>query len=248
MDGNQKRICAYTQGHLGWADLFVELHTGNKNHSGTDDKVWLDIGDRAFVLDNPSHDDREKNNIEGYALNYTRVRKNEIKRIGIRKASDGHAGGWFLDRVKVWLRGELICNNRVDRWLEDDDLWWVSADCGNSDTIVNTLEVKVSTADIKWAGTDDKITLKLGSRSWTLDNQGRNDFERGRTDTFNLDPGVGFYETAINQIRISKASDGSAGGWRIKGLSISVNGNPFYDNQSINRWLKDDQRVWEVFI
>jgi hypothetical protein len=63
MDVNDYRICAYTQGQIGWADLFVELTTANDLWAGTDDDVWLDIGDRTFVLDNPNHNDRERGNV-----------------------------------------------------------------------------------------------------------------------------------------------------------------------------------------
>ena len=132
MDGNSPRLCAYTQGQIGWADLFVELTTADTLWAGTDDTVWLDIGDRTFVLDNPNHDDREQNNVEGYALNYTGVVKADVKRVGIRKSADGFAGGWKLKRVRLWVRGELICDaNNINQWLEDEYLWWASSSCGS---------------------------------------------------------------------------------------------------------------------
>ncbi|MCB0016916.1 MAG: hypothetical protein KDE09_03945 [Anaerolineales bacterium] len=245
MDGNSPRLCAYTQGQIGWADLFVELTTADTLWAGTDDTVWLDIGDRTFVLDNPNHDDREQNNVEGYALNYTGVVKADVKRVGIRKSADGFAGGWKLKRVRLWVRGELICDaNNINQWLEDEYLWWASSSCGSATSIVNRLQVKVSTADVMWAGTDDDVRLYLGGRSWNLDNEGHDDFERGHTDTFDLDPGTGLYKPSLASIRIYKSPDGVAGGWRLKGLQILVNGASIYNNQSINKWLEDDDRNW----
>lgn len=245
MDENSKRICAYTRGHIGWTDLFVELTTADDFWSGTGDTVWLDIGDQTFVLDTPYHDDRERGNVEGYALGYTGVSKNEIKRVGIRKSSDGNAGAWKIKRVRLWFKGELICDaNNIDQWLEEDYQWWVCTTCGSSNQIVNTLRVKVTTADEIGAGTDDVLALFLGGRSWILDNPGHNDFEQGHTDTFDLDPGTGLYKSMLNAIHIHKFKDGDDGEWKLKGLEIIVNGSSIYNNQNINQWLAGNHREW----
>lgn len=245
MDSNQKRLCPWTQAHIGWADLFVELTTANDLWAGTDDTVRLDIGDRTFVLDTPNHDDRERDHIDGYALNYTGVTRNDVKRVGIRKSPDGFAGGWKLRRVRVWVRGELICDaNNINQWLEDEYRWWASTTCGSSADIVNRLRVRVTTADVMWAGTDDDVTFYMGGRSWNLDNPGHDDFERNHTDVFDLDPGTGLYRSSLGAIRIHKSPDGAAGGWKLKGLRIYANGMQIYNNQSINKWLEDNDRDW----
>lgn len=245
MDQNTRRLCPWTQAHIGWSDLFAELTTTDELWAGTDDDVWLDIGDRTFVLDTAGYDDRERNNRDGYALNYTGVTKTDVKRVGIRKSPDGAAGGWKLKQVRVWVRGELVCDSgTINQWLEDEYRWWASTSCGSSTNIVNRLQVRVTTGDVMWAGTDDDVRIHLAERSWNLDNEGHDDFERGHTDTFNLDPGTGLYRSAIGQIRIHKSPDGLAGGWRLKGLRIDVNGTTIYNNQSINKWLEDDDRDW----
>ena len=245
MDSNQDRLCAYTQGHIGWADLFVELTTGDVMWAGTDDDVWLDIGDQTFVLDTANHNDRERGNVEGYALNYTGVQNNDIKRIGIRKSEDGFAGGWYLKRVRVWLKGKLICDaDNINQWLEDEYRWWYCGSCGTSKDIVNRLQVQITTGDVMWAGTDDDVEITLGGRKWNLDNPSHDDFERGNTDTFNLDPGASLYKSMITTVRVHKSSDGVAGGWKFQGLQISINGANFYTNNNVNKWLEDDDRDW----
>jgi hypothetical protein len=45
-----------------------------------------------------------------------------------------------------------------------------------------------------------------------------------------------------------KSSDGVAGGWKLKGVQIIANGNTIYNNQAINKWLEDDDRVWSASI
>lgn len=94
MDQNTRRLCLWTQAHLGWADLFVELTTADELWAGTDDDVWLDIGDRTFVLDTPGYDDRERDNRGRLRPELHRVDQADIKRVGIRKSPDGSAGGW----------------------------------------------------------------------------------------------------------------------------------------------------------
>jgi hypothetical protein len=247
MDGNTRRLCAYTRGQIGWADLFVETTTADVAWAGTDDDVWLDIGDREFVLDTPDRDDRERGNREGYALFVGGLERSEVKRILIRKGPDGSAGGWKLQGVRVWHQGDLICErNSINRWLEDNHRVWVG--CITDTSLVSTLTVKITTADVSWAGTDDDVTVTLAGRSWDLDNPGHDDFERGHTDTFDLDPGTGFYTSDIHSVRISKSPDGAAGGWKLKGVQIIVNGATIFNTQSINKWIEDDDRTWSASI
>jgi hypothetical protein len=243
MDANQRRLCGYTRGQIGWATIFVETTTADEQWAGTDDDVWFDIGDRQFVLDTPNHDDRERGNREGYALWSPGLQRSDIKRVLIRKSPDGFAGGWKLERVRVWHNGTLVCDqNNINRWLEDDHRVWVG--CITDRALVSSLRVKITTADVSWAGTDDTVTVTLAGRSWNLDNENHDDFERGATNTFVLDPQTSFYTSDIHSVRIHKSPDGVAGGWKLKGVEVIVNGSTIYDNQSINRWLEDDNRTW----
>ena len=59
-----------------------------------------------------------------------------------------------------------------------------------------------------------------------------------------LDPGIGLYESDIHSVRIHKSSDGFAGGWKLKGVRVVVNGHEIYNKQSINKWLEDNDRTW----
>jgi len=241
MDQNALRLCSYTRAQIGWSTIFVELWTADVSWAGTDDDVELDIGDRTFVLDNPNHDDRERGNREGYAIWADGLPRSDIRRVLIRKSPDGFAGGWKLARVRVWHQGQLVCDQSPNRWLEDDRLTWVG--CIADTLLVNTLVAKVTTADVGWAGTDDDVTLRMAGRSWNLDTP-VDDFERGHTDTFHLDPRTGVRVADIHSVTIGKSPDGFAGGWKLKGLEIIVNGATIYNNQGINRWLEDDSRTW----
>jgi hypothetical protein len=246
MAENQHRICQYTRGQIGWSDIFVELFTDNDLWSGTNDDVWLDIGDRIYTLDTKNHDDRERGNREGYAIWDKDIQLSDIKRILIRKSKEGSAGGWKLKRVRVFFRGEPICDESPHVWLKDDHRWFLA--CVFDNSLINKLEIQISTADVSYAGTDDDVTLTLAGRSWNLDTKGHNDFERGNTDSFRLDPQTSFYPSDIHSIRIHKSPDGLAGGWKLKGITLNVNDATIFNNQNINKWLEDDHRNWEGYI
>ena len=57
---------------------------------------------------------------------------------------------------------------------------------------IRRLIVDIRTADERFAGTDDPVMLSIGGYSFPLDNPSRDDFERNRTDRFDLTlPGAG---------------------------------------------------------
>lgn len=242
MDMNARRICAYTRGQIGWSDLFVETTTADDWLAGTDDDVWIDIGERAFTLDTPSWDDRERGHREAYAIWAPGLAADDVKRVLIRKSRDGFFGGWKLERVRVWVHGESVCESAVNRWLEDDHRWWVG--CVADGALVNDLRIEVATSDVAWAGTDDDVTATIAARDWDLDNQSHDDFERGHTDSFSLDPSTGLRVADVHSLRIHKSPDGFAGGWKLHGVKLIVNGSPVFEDSSINKWLEDDHRTW----
>lgn len=241
MDDNDLNLCNYTRAHIGWSDIFVELWTDTDFRSGTDDNVKLDIGYNTFNLDT-RHNDRERGNRDGYAIwAGGNLRRDVIKRILIRKESDGLSGGWKLARVKVYHDGEIICDRSPHAWLEDHKCWYLA--CSFDNSLVNTLNLTVSTADVRWAGTDDDVTLEMAGRTWDIDSDA-DDFERNSTRSYELDPKTGMNAGDLHSLTIRKSPDGSAGGWKLKGLKLKVNGIDIYNNQAINQWLEDDHRTF----
>lgn len=109
---------------------------------------------------------------------------------------------------------------------------------------VAVLRVQVTTADVSWAGTDDNVYFRLNGREYQLDTPGHDDFERDHTDTFFLPVPEGMQVSDIQSLQIRKSSDGIAGGWKLGGLRVYLDGVPVYVNNSINTWLEDDDRTW----
>jgi CARDB len=45
-------------------------------------------------------------------------------------------------------------------------------------------------------------------------------------------------------VELEKSPDGIAGGWKLGGLEVFVNGREIYDNQHVDRWLEDNDLTW----
>jgi CARDB protein/PLAT/LH2 domain-containing protein len=116
---------------------------------------------------------------------------------------------------------------------------------------VESMEVEVKTADVRLAGTDDDVYLRVGPNlRFPLDKRLYDDFERGDRDTYSvpIDEAVrnGLRVGDITRVQIEKSRDGLGGGWRLGGVKLRVNGRVLYNNQRVDRWLEDDHRSWRA--
>ena len=50
----------------------------------------------------------------------------------------------------------------------------------------------------------------------------------------------------IDRVQIEKSSDGVAGGWKLRGVKLVVNGRTLYERDGIEKWLEDDYRTWRA--
>ncbi len=114
---------------------------------------------------------------------------------------------------------------------------------------VESIEVEVTTGDVRFAGTDDDVQLRLGPRlRFPLDKRLYDDFERGDRDSYSvpIDGAVadGMRVGDISQVQIEKSRDGIAGGWRLAGVRLRVNGRVVYSDRNVGRWLEGRRRTW----
>lgn len=115
-------------------------------------------------------------------------------------------------------------------------------------TPVTSIRVRIHTGDVRFAGTDDDVYLRISnSLRFPLDKSLYNDFERDDDDTYSvpIDGAVadGLRVGDISYLQIEKSRDGVAGGWRLGGATVWVNDRRVVQDDSINRWLEDDHRV-----
>lgn len=116
---------------------------------------------------------------------------------------------------------------------------------------VSDIKIQVRTGNARFAGTDDDVSLRLGpGLSFNLDKRLYDDFERGDRDTYSvpIDAATrnGMTLGDIRYVEIHKSRDGVAGGWRLGGIRLVVNGRTLYRNDNIERWLEDDRRTFRA--
>ncbi len=116
---------------------------------------------------------------------------------------------------------------------------------------VTTMTVEIRTSSKTFAGTDDDVYLRISpTLRFPLDKSLYDDFERGDRDTYSvpIDGAVlnGLKVGDISRVQIEKSPDGAAGGWRLRGVKLVVNGRTLYARDGIERWLEDDHRTWRA--
>jgi hypothetical protein len=116
---------------------------------------------------------------------------------------------------------------------------------------VTSMTVEIRTSSARFAGTNDDVYLRVGpGLRFNLDKRLYDDFERGDRDTYSvpIDTALlsGLSVGDIDRVQIEKSSDGVAGGWKLRGVKLMVNGRVLYERDGIERWLEDDKRVWRA--
>jgi hypothetical protein len=114
--------------------LIVDIKTADVRFAGTDDPIQLQIGGQTFMLDNPNHDDFERNNTDRFMLQVpggrlTRELIRAVGEISITKLDDSFwGGGWNFKGITIWAESDatdpLFQKGNVDKWLDGDDLQW----------------------------------------------------------------------------------------------------------------------------
>jgi hypothetical protein len=268
VDTNGLSLCSYTQGHIGWSDLFLEIKTHTLPDSGTTDALWLDIGERQFQLLNTNwqalgltHTSiRQPGRIDGYALNYSAVEKDDVKRVMLRKPFG--IDNYRLAGLRLWVRGEPVCLYYDVGLLDEQAEIFLAPGCGTADQSpdggipnppIGIIKVFVTTADEFGAGTDDDVYFRLGTMNWVLlpKSWPSIKFAQGQTDQFLVYPETGMTMDMVNRVSIRKDAaawwdPANIGAWKLAGLTVEVDGDVIYANPSIDQWLDGkDPNNWQ---
>ncbi|MCU0307474.1 MAG: hypothetical protein MUE51_06830 [Thermoleophilia bacterium] len=119
------------------------------------------------------------------------------------------------------------------------------------DEPVQSIRVRVRTGDVRFAGTDDDVYLRVSDTlRLPLDKRLYDDFERGDDDTYSAPiddaAGDGLRVGDLRFMQIEKSPDGAAGGWRLGGVQVWVNDRLVVSERRVDRWLEDDRRTWRA--
>ena len=216
----------------------VEVHTGSKSGAGTNADVFLNIfGELGDTGDRPlEHSETNRNKFERKQVDVFKIEAVTLKRLN--KIRIGHNGkragdGWFLDKVVVKQDGNPKYDQvfECNRWLatdEDDGAIVRELFANQADQYLDTISyhISVKTGDVRNAGTDATVTMKISGEKGDTGNlvlkhseNPGNKFERGRVDLFKIDAeDIG----KIDKIHIGHNGKGLGSGWFLGNVQIDV--------------------------
>ena len=105
----------------------------------------------------------------------------------------------------------------------------------------NQVKLEIKTYDGLFAGTDNSVQITLGNgKTYTLNVSGRNDFERGNTDTFYLND-TSITESDLKKSFVLKIIPGSMGtnDWMFENIKMYFNRN-LVRSEGVRKWLSRD--------
>lgn len=183
----------------------VEVHTGDKRGGGTNSDVFVnlfgergDTGERWLRKSETNRDKFERGKVDVFNIEAVQLKHLDKIRIGHNGKRAG--AGWFLNKVVVRQDGNSKYDQTFEcnRWLavDEDDGLIVRELFANKRQYLDTItyNVKVKTGDVRNAGTDARVHLKIfgekgdtGERHLKNSENTNNKFERGRVDDFKIE-------------------------------------------------------------
>ncbi|MGC9778242.1 MAG: hypothetical protein HZR80_03270 [Candidatus Heimdallarchaeota archaeon] len=110
--------------------------------------------------------------------------------------------------------------------------------------IINNMKVTITTANERGSGTDDPIKLYIGEHTWELDHPFCDDFEKGKTDVFDLDIPEGLTSDWFQYFCIKKELDIRSDKWQLRRVIVEINDRVIYDSSDIEFWFESSKSTW----
>lgn len=110
--------------------------------------------------------------------------------------------------------------------------------------VINEMSITITTANERGSGTDDPIKLFIGEHTWELNHPFCDDFEKGKTDTFNLDIPQGLTSDWFQYFCIKKEHDIHSDKWQLRHVILKINDRVIYDSGDLEFWFKAGVSTW----
>jgi len=110
--------------------------------------------------------------------------------------------------------------------------------------IISKMRVTVTTANERKSGTDDPIKLYIGEYTWDLNHPFCDDFEKGRTDVFDLDIPKNFTSDWFQYFCLKKGRDIGHDKWQLRRIVLEINDRVIYDSGDIDIWFDKGKSTW----
>ena len=227
-------------------DYKITVKTGNRKHAGTDANVYIKLSgtvgeDVERLLDNPGRDDFERGKTDNFIFKTYDL--GDLTELMIRHDDTGNKPGWYLEEIRV--RNE----NTAKEWFFPCHRWLaIDEDDGRINrTLIPKPEVNykitVKTGNRENAGTNANVYIKLSGTvgddlERLLDNPGRDDFERGKTDNFIFET----YDLGdLTKLIIRHDNTGNKPGWYLEEIRVRNENTAKEWVFPCHRWLAEDE-------
>ncbi|KAJ6662996.1 hypothetical protein lerEdw1_010817, partial [Lerista edwardsae] len=227
----------------------VRVFTADANGSGTDADVFINIfgqhgdtGERKLDNDN---DNFEKGQEDKFTLDAPNLGK--LRKISIGHNNKGGSAGWLLDKVIIEdIGNKAVYDFPVHRWFAlDEDDGKIQRDIlvGGMEATGMVYNVAVTTGDVRGAGTNSKIHIVMhGSKG--LKNSGKvflegGEFERGRTDLFNVE--IAALLSPLSRVSIGHDNVGLSCGWHCEKVVVYCPFTGIEQTFPCGKWLDEDE-------
>lgn len=229
------------------AKFKISLKTGDVKDAGTNSTIFIKIFAESKTsysisstlqnIDNLYLDDNERNTTLIYYI-YAPKEMLDIEKVYIESDNKGSKPEWFLEKITVEKIDQKTGKNlsayhfTVKEWLSKENPHITIYE----DLIKENYKIKIKTGDIPSAGTNSNVYIKLYGDRITdfikLDKLSHNDFERGKTDLYNIS-NIDIRE--IEKIEIKHDNTGDNPSWFLEKVEI-IKQNKQY-NFTAQRWL-----------
>ncbi len=101
--------------------LRAEVQTSSRRYSQTDDRVYLDVGTREWLLDNPTRNDFESGATDTFTLEtHEGMQRSDIRMLRLHKTG---ANGWRPRNVRLFVNDDAtpIFDGNADLFLDNGD-------------------------------------------------------------------------------------------------------------------------------
>ncbi|MEA2071185.1 MAG: PLAT/LH2 domain-containing protein [Asgard group archaeon] len=110
---------------------------------------------------------------------------------------------------------------------------------------IESIQIEITTCSKWFASTDNPVELYIGEHEWILDVENIDDFERGNTDTFDLEVPEDMDSSWFHYLCFRKRKYlGKDDNWCIKKIKLTVNGKVVYEKDNLNAWLQENNLSW----
>lgn len=215
----------------------VEIKVPDQSTAGTDSRITLFLKDTAgntsdtYHLDHADHNDFEQGNLETYYINAKNL--GTITHAVIQSDQSGSSSGMKIGKITI---ESMQGNHTSETFSINANQWILSKDrhvFGKDPYNTGSYMIKIQTADVKKAGTDSDIVIRLEGEDGRItpgieftgicnDAGGSNDnaCERGNLDTAYISYnhyGIG----KLAKVHIDKDNSGPGPDWNVDYIEVT---------------------------